>query len=94
MQKGMIVLEQNGPWELVTLPPGKKVIGGKWIYTIKLNPDGPLKGEIGCQKLRVYVLDYVDAFSPIVKMTCADYGVGNDLSLTTSSVEHQEWLSQ
>jgi len=42
MQEDMTVLEQNKTWELVTLIPGKKVVGFKWVYTVKLNPDGSL----------------------------------------------------
>jgi len=33
----MTTLEQK-----VTLSPGKKVIGYKWVYTVKLNLDGSL----------------------------------------------------
>jgi hypothetical protein len=33
-------LENNKTWELVSLPPGKKVVGCKWVFTVKQNPEG------------------------------------------------------
>ena len=34
--------EQNRTWELVSLIVGKKVVGCRWVYTVKLNRDGTL----------------------------------------------------
>jgi len=36
----MTALERNETWELVTLPSEKKASWCKWIYIVKLNPDG------------------------------------------------------
>lgn len=36
-------LKQNGTWELVDLPPDKKVIGCKWVFTVKYNADGSIE---------------------------------------------------
>lgn len=33
-------LDHNNTWELVELPVGKKAIGCKWVFTVKVNPDG------------------------------------------------------
>ncbi|RVW95925.1 putative mitochondrial protein [Vitis vinifera] len=33
-------LEHNHTWKLVDLPQGKKVVGCKWVFAIKVNPDG------------------------------------------------------
>ncbi|KAL6332591.1 hypothetical protein AAG906_009013 [Vitis piasezkii] len=33
-------LEDNHTWKLVDLPQGKKVVGCKWVFTVKVNPDG------------------------------------------------------
>lgn len=29
-------LEENDTWELTTLPAGKKAIGSKWFYKLKI----------------------------------------------------------
>ena len=31
-------LEKNKTWDLVDLPIGKKLVGCKWVFTIKYNP--------------------------------------------------------
>jgi hypothetical protein len=33
-------LDKNKTWELVSLPPGKKAVGCKWVFTVKQNPKG------------------------------------------------------
>lgn len=35
-------LEHNGTWDLVPLPPGKKVVGCRWVYAIKVGPNGQI----------------------------------------------------
>ncbi|KAL0423853.1 UNVERIFIED_CONTAM: putative mitochondrial protein [Sesamum radiatum] len=44
MQQEIDALERNKTWEISDLPQGKNVIGCRWIYKIKLRPDGKLKG--------------------------------------------------
>src|ERR1700754_2397550 len=42
-------LLDNGTWELATLPPGRKAIGCRWVFTIKHKSDGTfdrLKGRL------------------------------------------------
>ena len=36
----MDALCSNGTWELVTLSPSKSPIGCRWVYTVKVGPDG------------------------------------------------------
>ena len=36
----MDALTDNGTWDLVHLPSGKKAIGCRWVFTVKVNPDG------------------------------------------------------
>ena len=38
----MNALTDNGTWDLVRLPVGKKVIGCLWVFTVKVNPDGSI----------------------------------------------------
>ena len=40
MAKEMDALYSNGTWKLVTLPPGKSPVGCRWVYTVKVGPDG------------------------------------------------------
>ena len=46
MVEEMQALDDNGTWNLVHLPAGKKAIGCCWVFVVKVNPDGsaaPLK---------------------------------------------------
>ena len=36
----MQALDDNGTWDLVPLPTGKKAIGCHWVFAVKFNPDG------------------------------------------------------
>ncbi|RWR83570.1 retrovirus-related Pol polyprotein from transposon TNT 1-94 isoform X1 [Cinnamomum micranthum f. kanehirae] len=41
MQEELEALDGNHTWDIVQFPPSVKPIGCKWVYSIKLNPDGP-----------------------------------------------------
>lgn len=43
MKAELTAIEKNETWELVNLPDHKKSIVVKWVYKIKLNPDGTVK---------------------------------------------------
>ncbi|KAL0342745.1 UNVERIFIED_CONTAM: Retrovirus-related Pol polyprotein from transposon RE1 [Sesamum calycinum] len=43
MQQEIDALERNKTWEISYLPQGKNVIGCRWIYKIKLRPDGTIE---------------------------------------------------
>ncbi|RVW91956.1 Retrovirus-related Pol polyprotein from transposon RE1 [Vitis vinifera] len=36
----MAALHSNGTWDLVVLPSGKSTVGCRWVYTVKVGPDG------------------------------------------------------
>ena len=38
----MDALTNNGTWDLVRLPAGKKAIGCQWMFTVKVNPSGSI----------------------------------------------------
>ena len=35
-------LEKNGTWKITELPPGKRPVGCKWVFTIKYKEDGSI----------------------------------------------------
>jgi hypothetical protein len=43
MQAELDALEANNTWVLTTLPFGKKAIGYRWVYKIKLKFDGSIE---------------------------------------------------
>ncbi|KAG8489332.1 hypothetical protein CXB51_017400 [Gossypium anomalum] len=64
-------LVRNSTWELVPLPPNRKVIGCKWLFKVKKNPDGTIdrrKARLvakGCSQ--VPGCDFKETFSPVIK---------------------------
>ena len=38
----MQALEANGTWDIVKLPAGKKVVGNKWVFTVKYQSNGSI----------------------------------------------------
>lgn len=72
MQKEIQPLTNNKTWELVDLPPGKKAIGSKWVYKVKLHADGSserCKAHLVAKGYNLrYVIDYEETFSPVIKM--------------------------
>ncbi|KAL0365211.1 UNVERIFIED_CONTAM: hypothetical protein Sangu_0618700 [Sesamum angustifolium] len=40
MDEELQALENNQTWTLTALPNGKKAIGSRWVYKLKMNPDG------------------------------------------------------
>ncbi|RVW86785.1 Retrovirus-related Pol polyprotein from transposon TNT 1-94 [Vitis vinifera] len=36
----MATLHSNGTWDLVVLPSGKSTVGCRWVYAVKVGPDG------------------------------------------------------
>ena len=39
----MRALEKNGTWELMNFPKGKKLVGCKWVFTLKYHADETIK---------------------------------------------------
>jgi len=50
----MQTLEHSGTWELVSLPPGRKPVGCRWVYAIKVDPTSAVDGLKACLVAKGY----------------------------------------
>lgn len=73
MQEELDALIKNDTWELDPKPKNQPVVGCKWVYTIKLQPDGSLdryKARLVAQGYKQqYGIDYGEIFALVAKMT-------------------------
>ena len=69
MKEELDALFKNHNWDLVTLPPGKSVVGCKWIYKIKTRSDGSIehyKARLVAKGFtQEYGIDYEETFAPV-----------------------------
>lgn len=72
---------------MVDLPKGKKIVGCKWVYTVKLRPDASLdrfKARLVAKGYsQTYGMDYTDIFSPVTKF--------NSVRILVSLAVHFDW---
>ena len=63
----MNTLRRSGMWEIVNLPKEKKIVGCKWVFTIKCKADGSLeryKARLVAKGFtQTYGIDYQETFS-------------------------------
>ena len=64
-------LVENGTFELVRLPPGRKAIGSRWVFRVKRNADGSIEWYKGRLVAKGFSqrpgFDYNETFAPTPK---------------------------
>ncbi|CAI7761270.1 unnamed protein product [Closterium sp. NIES-54] len=73
MESELKSIEENGTWELVELPRGRKAITSKWLFKIKSDADGKIERYKSRLVAKGYQqkekVDCKDLFAPVVKPT-------------------------
>lgn len=65
-------LERNETWEMVEATTWKKIVGCKWVFTIKVEAVRSLKRYKACLVSKgltqTYGIDYLETFAPVAKL--------------------------
>jgi hypothetical protein len=72
MLEEMEALDKNNTWVLTSLPPNKRVVGCKWVFTVKQSSDGKIERYkarlVAKGYCQTYGVDYDETFAPVAKM--------------------------
>ena len=72
MDEEMEALEKNDTWEMGPLPVGKKLVGSRWVFTIKYHSDGSVaryKARLVARRYtQSYGINYNETFAPVEKL--------------------------
>ena len=73
MKEELDSLHKNNTWDLVDLPPGKSVVGCKWVYKIKTFFDGTVdryKARLVARGFtQEYGVDYEKTFALVARLS-------------------------
>jgi Reverse transcriptase (RNA-dependent DNA polymerase) len=73
MHEELRALDKNHTWELVSQLPGKKIVGCKWVFTMKQSPEGKVeryKARLVAKGYsQTYAIDYDETFAPVTKIS-------------------------
>ena len=73
MKDELDALYKNHTWDLVTLLPGKSVVGCKWIYKIKTRSDRSIKRYknrlVAKGFMEEYGIDYEETFTLVTRIS-------------------------
>uniref|UniRef100_A0A2N9HYG2 Integrase catalytic domain-containing protein n=1 Tax=Fagus sylvatica TaxID=28930 RepID=A0A2N9HYG2_FAGSY len=87
MEEEMHALELNHIWDLIPKPAGTSIVGCRWVFTVKQNPDGTvdrLKARLVAKGFtQTYGLDYTETFSPVAKL--------NSIRIIISLAANLDW---
>ena len=90
MNEEIEALQKNATWELVPLPKGIKPIGYRWVFTVKLKPNGSIDGYkarlVAKGFAQRYGIDYQDTFAPVAKI--------NTIRILISIAANRDWPLQ
>jgi hypothetical protein len=71
MDEEFSALQRQQTWSLVPSPPGKNIVGCKWVFKLKRNSDGTIsryKARLAAKGFhQQYGIDFAETFSPVVK---------------------------
>uniref|UniRef100_A0A2N9FKJ8 Integrase catalytic domain-containing protein n=1 Tax=Fagus sylvatica TaxID=28930 RepID=A0A2N9FKJ8_FAGSY len=71
MDEEFTALQRQQTWSLVPHPPGKNIVGCKWVFKLKRNSDGSIsryKARLVAKGFhQQHGIDFQETFSPIVK---------------------------
>ena len=68
----MKALQVNETWKIVNMPVGKRLVGCRWVFTIKYNSDGKVeryKARLVAKGFtQTLGVDYSETFAPVAKL--------------------------
>ncbi|CAI7876518.1 unnamed protein product [Closterium sp. NIES-53] len=98
MESELKSIEENGTWELVELPEGRKAITSKWLFKIKSDADGKIERYKSRLVAKGYEqkekVDYKELLAPVVprQWYLKLRGVLEEIGFTPSTADHSLFM--